>query len=69
MSTDEQAFGVLFAAWSLGLSIPGDLAIVGFDGISDSAYSVPPLATVRQQLSEIAERALELLTSDAAAQP
>jgi LacI family transcriptional regulator len=60
-STDEQAYGVLFACHRLGLSIPGDVAVTGFDGTEHSAYSLPPLTTVRQPIHEIAERALAMV--------
>lgn len=61
-STDEQAYGVLFACNRLALSIPDDVAVTGFDGTDHSAYSVPPLTTIRQPVPEMAERAIELLT-------
>lgn len=64
-STDEQAYGVLYACNRLGLSVPGDVAVTGFDGTEHSAYSVPPLTTIRQPLSEIADRAVALLTESA----
>lgn len=61
-ATDEQAYGVLFACHRLGLRVPDDVAVTGFDGTEHSAYSFPPLTTVRQPLTEIAERAIELLS-------
>jgi LacI family transcriptional regulator len=61
-STDEQAYGVLFACHRLGLSVPDDVAVTGFDGTEHSAYSYPPLTTIRQPVLEMAERAIALLT-------
>jgi LacI family transcriptional regulator len=61
-STDEQAHGVLFACHRLGLSVPDDVAVTGFDGTEHSAYSYPPLTTIRQPVLEMAERAIALLT-------
>lgn len=61
-STDEQAYGVLFACHRLGLDVPGDVAVTGFDGTEHSAYSYPPLTTVRQPIPEMAERVIGLLT-------
>ncbi len=62
-STDEQAHGVMFACHRLGLRIPDDVAVTGFDGTEHSAYTYPPLTTVRQPVAEMAERVIELLTS------
>jgi LacI family transcriptional regulator len=68
-STDEQAHGVIFACYQLGLAIPEDVAVTGFDGTQDSAFSAPPLTTVRQPLSEIAARAFALLGRENAGEP
>jgi LacI family transcriptional regulator len=68
-STDEQAYGVLFACHRLGLSVPDDVAVTGFDGTEHSAYSYPPLTTIRQPIPEIAERAVTLLTGDTSGFP
>ncbi|WP_223628307.1 LacI family DNA-binding transcriptional regulator [Microbacterium sp. EST19A] len=61
-STDEQAHGVMFACHRLGLTIPDDVAVTGFDGTEHSAYTYPPLTTVRQPVMEMAERVISLLT-------
>ncbi|HNP69506.1 MAG TPA: LacI family DNA-binding transcriptional regulator [Kouleothrix sp.] len=58
---DRMALGVMRAARELGLSIPGDLSVIGFDDIQPAALSTPPLTTVRQPgfaLGEVAARAL-----------
>lgn len=68
-STDEQAYGVLFACHRLGLAVPRDVAVTGFDGTEHSAYSLPPLTTVRQPIHEIAERALSVVARDRPAGP
>ncbi|RXZ48345.1 LacI family DNA-binding transcriptional regulator [Agromyces binzhouensis] len=60
-ATDEQAYGVLHAAHRLGLRVPHDLAVMGFDGTGHSAFAVPALSTVRQPIPRIAERAVGLL--------
>lgn len=46
--SDQLAFGVMEAAKELGLSIPEDLSVVGFDDVSEAARSTPPLTTVSQ---------------------
>ncbi|MBO3747392.1 LacI family DNA-binding transcriptional regulator [Streptosporangiaceae bacterium NEAU-GS5] len=52
-STDVVAIGVLHAAHSVGVTVPGDLSVVGFDDILIAAHTVPALTTVRMPISEI----------------
>ncbi|MFY1655073.1 LacI family DNA-binding transcriptional regulator [Solwaraspora sp. WMMB762] len=54
---DLQALGVYSAAWRLGLRIPQDLSVVGFDDIDNARWCCPPLTTVRQPLTEMASTA------------
>lgn len=65
VSTDQQAIGVLRAVVDAGLTIPGDLAVIGFDGIAEGGYTVPRLATVQQPLGAMAQRAIGLLLREA----
>lgn len=58
---DEIAAGTLFAARLLGLSIPEDLSIVGFEDSPFSRQTWPKLSTARQPNRTIAERATGLL--------
>ncbi|MEU6850349.1 LacI family DNA-binding transcriptional regulator [Actinacidiphila alni] len=58
---DLQALGLYEAARELGLSIPGDLSVVGFDDLPLSRWISPPLTTVRQPLTEMAEAAARLV--------
>jgi LacI family transcriptional regulator len=48
VGNDQMALGVLQIACRQGLQVPGDLAIVGFDGVPETAYYWPPLSTVQQ---------------------
>lgn len=57
---DLQAVGVYHAARALGLRIPADLSVVGFDDLPIAALIDPPLTTVHQPLSEMAAAATEL---------
>jgi DNA-binding LacI/PurR family transcriptional regulator len=45
---DVQAIGVYEECRAEGISIPGDISVVGFDDISFSAFMDPPLTTLRQ---------------------
>ncbi len=47
-ANDSMAFGALFALQEIGLTVPGDVSLTGFDDIPESAYYNPPLTTVRQ---------------------
>jgi DNA-binding LacI/PurR family transcriptional regulator len=51
-NTDLLAFGALMAARELGIDVPGELSVVGFDDVPEAAYSTPPLTTVRQPLQQ-----------------
>jgi DNA-binding LacI/PurR family transcriptional regulator len=58
-ASDTQALGVLEAARGLGVHVPDDLSVVGFDDIEIASYV--GLTTVRQQLFESGRRGAELL--------
>jgi LacI family transcriptional regulator len=53
VGNDQMALGVLQAACRQGIEVPHDLAVVGFDGLSDTAHYWPPLTTVRQDLQNL----------------
>ena len=58
-ASDIQALGVLEGARALGIDVPGDLSVVGFDDIEIASYA--GLTTVRQPLFESGRRGCELL--------
>jgi len=60
-SSDTLAHGVLIEALARGLSVPGDLAIVGFADLDFAAHTFPPLSTVRIDRPAIGRRAAEAL--------
>ncbi|WP_422010064.1 LacI family DNA-binding transcriptional regulator [Roseateles sp.] len=62
-SNDDMALGVLAAAQRLGLSVPGELSITGFDDSPAAALVWPPLTTVRQPVAEMARMAVEMLVT------
>jgi LacI family transcriptional regulator, galactose operon repressor len=59
---DNIAIGVLHAARKLGLSVPGDLSVVGFDDTAQATIVMPALTTVRQPLAELGRTGVSLLT-------
>jgi LacI family transcriptional regulator len=66
-SNDEMAAGALHAARSLGLDVPADLSIIGFDDTAIAAHIWPPLTTVRWPIVEMGKAAARKLlagTSD-----
>lgn len=59
VANDQMALSVMQVACQKGLRIPQDLGIVGFDNIPESAYFCPPLTTVHQDQSSVAQVAVE----------
>ena len=57
-ANDQMALGLLGGLHEVGLSVPGDISVVGFDDTPDAAYYWPKLTTVRQDFSELARRAV-----------
>jgi LacI family transcriptional regulator len=60
-ANDLSALGVLAAAAELGLAVPADLSVVGFDNVPESVMAEPPLTTVDQSIQLMGRRAVELL--------
>ncbi len=60
-NNDEMASGVLVAAHQMGISVPGELSVTGFDDIPLSRQVWPALTTVRQPIRKMAELATMLL--------
>ncbi len=60
-ANDLSAIQVLRTASELGLAVPGDLSVVGFDNIPESALVDPPLTTVDQSIQAQGEAAVRLL--------
>jgi LacI family transcriptional regulator len=58
---DLLAIGALRAIRERGLSIPEEIAVVGFDDISLAAFTQPPLTTIRQPAERMGQAAAELL--------
>jgi DNA-binding LacI/PurR family transcriptional regulator len=58
---DYTAIGALGAAHEMGLAVPGDISIAGFDNIPLSRFTIPPLTTVEQPIVEQGRRAAQFL--------
>jgi LacI family transcriptional regulator len=53
---DMMAIGALRAAAEIGVRIPDDVAVIGFDDIALSAYTIPSLTTIAQDKGEIGRK-------------
>ncbi len=58
---DVLAFGALRAAKEMGMSVPDDVSITGFDGIELASFADPPLTTVHVPHREMGRRAAGML--------
>ncbi|MBM3143560.1 MAG: LacI family transcriptional regulator [Chloroflexi bacterium] len=59
VSNDQMSLGVFQAARRIGMEVPNDLGIVGFDDIPEAAYFYPSLTTVRQNAKKLGAIAVE----------
>lgn len=60
-SNDAMAVGVYHALYQAGLSIPKDVAVIGYDDIELARYMSPPLTTIHQPKDELGELAVDTL--------
>jgi LacI family transcriptional regulator len=60
-ANDVSAIETMEVARSLGLSIPDDLSVIGFDNIPESALSTPALTTIDQSIQQMGYEAAKLL--------
>jgi len=58
---DQTAYGACLALYRKGLSVPGDVSVIGFDDLPSSAYRLPPLSSVRQSIGELGERSAQAI--------
>ncbi|MCU5771830.1 LacI family transcriptional regulator [Erwiniaceae bacterium BAC15a-03b] len=59
--SDVLAGGALHSARRAGLTVPQDLAVMGFDGVPFSAVTSPPLTTIEQPMHQLGVRSVQLL--------
>lgn len=60
-ANDLSAIQTMQVARSLGLSVPGDVSVIGFDNIPESALTETPLTTIDQSIQEMGRQAVDLL--------
>ncbi len=60
-SNDLTAIGSMNALRDHGISVPDDISVIGFDDISQAAFTNPRLTTIRQPLDQMGRKAVELL--------
>jgi len=57
-STDVLAIGALHAASQLGIAVPAEVSIVGFDDLPQAEYTTPTLTTARMPIAKMAAAAV-----------
>lgn len=60
-ANDHMALGIARALHEAGRDIPGDVGLVGFDGVPESEYFTPPLTTIDQDFGAVGRAGVELL--------
>lgn len=60
---DALAFGAVHLLHERGLSVPRDVAVIGFDDVADDAYYEPPLSSIAPGQEQIAREAVRLLAA------
>jgi len=60
-ANDVTAIEVMRIAGSLGMTVPGDLSVIGFDNIPESALTEPGLTTIEQPIQDMGHAAVRML--------
>jgi DNA-binding LacI/PurR family transcriptional regulator len=66
IANDRMSIGFLHAMRERGIDVPNRLSVIGFDDLEETAYTSPPLTTLRQDFRELGNRAMNLLLSEIA---
>jgi LacI family transcriptional regulator len=64
VANDSMAVGLLAALENLGVDVPGDLAVVGFDDVDIAGYLRPPLTTVHIEAFALGQRAAQMMVDE-----
>jgi DNA-binding LacI/PurR family transcriptional regulator len=67
--SDLMAFGAIRAARGRGLTVPGDVSVVGFDDSPLIAFADPPLTTIRQPVEAMGAAAVNVLLEEIGGNP
>ena len=60
-ANDQMAYGARLALHRAGLRVPEDVSLIGFDDLPHSAFTLPPLTSVRQSVYEIGASAAKAM--------
>lgn len=63
-ANDQMALGLLHAARDLGIDVPRDVSVVGYDDVPEAAHLWPPLTTVRTDFADLGRRCILALVGD-----
>lgn len=61
IASDAMAIGALRALYEAGIKVPDDVSIIGFNDIVQSAYTIPPLTTIKVFQEHMGQKAVTLL--------
>ena len=65
-ANDSMAFGVCAAVGEVGLRVPNDVSVVGYDDIKMASEFEPKLTTIRQPIYEMGKRSIQLMLKEVA---
>lgn len=60
-SNDEMASGVIQAAYQMGLRVPDDVSVAGYDNTDSARHTAPPLTTIHVPIEEMGKTAVKML--------
>lgn len=63
-ANDQMALGVLRGLSEVGRRVPDDVEVIGFDDVPEAADYLPPLTTIRQNFTALADAAVSALVAD-----
>jgi DNA-binding LacI/PurR family transcriptional regulator len=69
VTSDLKAMGALKSAQDMGLKVPGDISLVGYDDLRISSFTYPHLTTINQNTTQVGRRAIEILLNEQPTNP